>query len=34
MLGGGGGNVTFPGIGFLANTFIGNVSMYFGATKK
>ena len=31
---GGGGNVTFPGIGFPANTFISNVSMYFGATKK
>ena len=30
----GGGNVTFPGIGFPANTFISNVSMYFGATKK
>ena len=28
------GNVTFPGIGFPANTFISNVSMYFGATKK
>ena len=31
---GGGGNVTFPGIGFPANTFISNVSMYFWATKK
>ena len=30
----GGGNVAFPGIGFPANTFISNVSMYFGATKK
>ena len=30
----GGGNVTFPGIGFPANTLISNVSMYFGATKK
>ena len=35
MLGGGGGNVTFPGIGFFPrNTFINNVSMYFGATEK
>ena len=32
--GGGGSNVTFPGIGFPANTFISNDSMYFGATKK
>ena len=26
--------MTFPGIGFPATTFISNVSMYFGATKK